>query len=81
MGRCISASATARGKINSILRLEGITDYITITIDDTVVCEKGVFKIRGNIYHEGREEHEERNKVTAKNLARPEPQTKKKKQI
>jgi hypothetical protein len=26
---------------NSILRLEGITDYITITIDDTVVCEKG----------------------------------------
>ena len=34
-----------RGKINSILRLEGITDYITITIDDTVVCEKGQFKI------------------------------------
>ena len=34
-----------RGKINSILRLEGITDYITITIDDTLVCEKGVFKI------------------------------------
>jgi hypothetical protein len=34
-----------RGKINSILRLEGITDYITMTIDDTVVCEKAVFKI------------------------------------
>ena len=34
-----------RGKINSILRLEGITDYITITIDDTLVCEKGEFKI------------------------------------
>jgi len=34
-----------RGKVNSILRLEGITDYITITIDDTVVCEKGQFKI------------------------------------
>jgi hypothetical protein len=34
-----------RGKINSILRLEGITDYITITIDDTVVCERGQFKI------------------------------------
>ena len=34
-----------RGKINSILRLEGITDKITMIIDDTVVCEKGVFKI------------------------------------
>ncbi|MGN6716352.1 MAG: hypothetical protein ACTHLX_03065 [Candidatus Binatia bacterium] len=34
-----------RGKVNSILRLEGITDYITITIDNTVVCEKGQFKI------------------------------------
>ena len=34
-----------RGKVNSILRLEGITDYITIRIDDTVVCEKGQFKI------------------------------------
>jgi hypothetical protein len=34
-----------RGKINSILRLEGIIDYITMTIDDTVVCEKGQFKI------------------------------------
>ena len=34
-----------RGKINSILRLEGITDKITMTIDDTVVCEKGRFKI------------------------------------
>ena len=33
-----------RGMINSILRLEGITDYITITID-AVVCEKGQFKI------------------------------------
>ena len=34
-----------RGKINSILRLEGITDCITMTIDDTLVCEEGVFKI------------------------------------
>ena len=34
-----------RGKVNSILRLEGITDKITMTIDDTVVCEKGQFKI------------------------------------
>ncbi len=34
-----------RGKINSILRLEGIPDYITMTIDNTVVCEKGQFKI------------------------------------
>ncbi len=33
-----------RGMINSILRLEGSTDYITITID-AVVCEKGQFKI------------------------------------
>jgi hypothetical protein len=38
-----------RGKINSILRLEGITDYITITIDDTVVCEKG--QLRFKIIH------------------------------
>jgi leucyl aminopeptidase (aminopeptidase T) len=34
-----------RGKINSVLRLEGITDKISITIDDKVVCEKGQFKI------------------------------------
>jgi leucyl aminopeptidase (aminopeptidase T) len=30
-----------RGKINSVLRLEGITDKITMIVDDRVVCEKG----------------------------------------
>jgi leucyl aminopeptidase (aminopeptidase T) len=30
-----------RKKINSVLRLEGIVDKITMVIDDTVVCDKG----------------------------------------
>ncbi len=30
-----------RGEVNSVLRLEGITDQITMVIDDTVVCDKG----------------------------------------
>lgn len=30
-----------RGEINSVLRLEGITDKVTVVVDDTVVCEKG----------------------------------------
>ena len=30
-----------RNKINSVLRLEGIIDKITLVIDDTVVCDKG----------------------------------------
>ena len=36
-----------RGKINSILRLEGITDYITITIDDTVVARRASLRSEG----------------------------------
>lgn len=30
-----------RGVINSVLRLEGIVDKITMVVDDTVICEKG----------------------------------------
>ncbi len=33
------------GKINSILRLEGITDKITMTVDDKLVCERGKFVV------------------------------------
>jgi aminopeptidase len=34
-----------RGKVNGVLRVEGITDKITMTIDDTVVCEREKFLI------------------------------------
>jgi aminopeptidase len=30
-----------RGKIVSVLRLEGIIERITVIVDDTVICEKG----------------------------------------
>ena len=30
-----------RGKINSVLRLEGIIEKVTMIVDDTVVCDKG----------------------------------------
>ncbi len=41
-----------RGKVNSILRLEGITDWITMTIDNTVVCERGSLRFNRLIDHE-----------------------------
>jgi len=34
-----------RKEIYSTLRLEGITDAVTIVADDTVICEEGVIKV------------------------------------
>ena len=34
-----------RGVVNSVLRLEGIIDSVTVVADNTVVCENGVIKV------------------------------------
>ena len=34
-----------RGVVNSVLRLEGIIDRVTVVADNTVVCENGVIKV------------------------------------
>ena len=36
-----AAHGADRGKIVSVLRLEGIIEKITMIIDDTVVCDNG----------------------------------------
>ena len=36
-----AARGADRGKIVSVLRLEGIIEKITMIIDDTVVCDNG----------------------------------------